>query len=213
MVGILLSYWGGLFSGAMLVSGRVSGICVCSYLLLYRYVGYTRVWLYIICWVRSTPSHMTQGEHWFYFASSYRSSLLNNMFMVPFQFEKVREKNEKSLSKLTVMIHISVTFPLHPSLNGKGGLWWWWHHLHGRGNGESRAPKKFLCWETSLNNGSKLLWKREDVFLVNKSFENLEVPVRYRQDKNCKEVVDGNYWVPGSQELSLEISLYFFPFS
>ena len=24
MVGILLSYWGGLFSGAMLVSGRVS---------------------------------------------------------------------------------------------------------------------------------------------------------------------------------------------
>ena len=25
MVGILLSYWGGLFSGAMLVSGRVGG--------------------------------------------------------------------------------------------------------------------------------------------------------------------------------------------
>lgn len=130
-----------------------------------------------------------------------------------FPIRKGPRKNEKSLSKLTVMIHISVTFPLHPSLNGKGGLWWWWHHLHGRGNGESRAPKKFLCWETSLNNGSKLLWKREDVFLVNKSFENLEVPVRYRQDKNCKEVVDGNYWVPGSQELSLEISLYFFPFS
>ena len=26
MVGILLSYWGGLFSGAMLVSGRVNGM-------------------------------------------------------------------------------------------------------------------------------------------------------------------------------------------
>ena len=31
MVGILLSYWGGLFSGAMLVSGRVGVLDACFY--------------------------------------------------------------------------------------------------------------------------------------------------------------------------------------